>query len=174
MRSKNTQEKSDLLQDWSQAYRPALIRYFQKRVPNHVDLEDLAQEVFIRLANQVDLSTIQHVEGYIFRCASSVLIDFRRRSAVRFHNFHESFEENEHKTGNISLERVLEAREAVNNLIKALHDLPEKTRHIFVLYHFENFRYKDIAKRLNIGIATVERHMSKANAYLIQQVDATQ
>lgn len=48
------------------------------------------------------------------------------------------------------------------HLHRALSKLPEKCRAIFQLSRFEELKYQDIAKQLNISIKTVETQMSKA------------
>ncbi len=52
--------------------------------------------------------------------------------------------------------------ELKNKIDEAIRKLPEKSQKIFLLNRFENLKYKDIAKQLNISIKTVEFHMSLA------------
>ena len=45
---------------------------------------------------------------------------------------------------------------------RAIKDLPEKSRIVFMLHRFEEFTYADIAESLGISIKTVEKRMSIA------------
>ncbi len=162
-------EESDLLSQWSTEYYNALHRYFKKRVPPHIEPEDLIQEVFTRLAKRSDLSEIEHIQGYIFQSAASVLADNGRRDIVRQRSSHEAFEEYSHYQEDMTLERVLIGKEALDHLIKNIYQLPDTTRQVFVLYHFENYRYLQIAKQLGIAVSTVEKHMARANAKLLKR-----
>jgi RNA polymerase sigma-70 factor, ECF subfamily len=45
---------------------------------------------------------------------------------------------------------------------KAIQDLPEKCREIFLLNRHEQLKYQEIADRLSISVKTVESQMSKA------------
>ena len=94
--------------------------------------------------------------------------------ALRVHlhlsgNF-ESFEETSHGEVVLTPERVLMDKQALNQLIQGLYALPERTRHIFVLYHFENIRQTEIAARFDMPISTVEKHMARANNQLLKRL----
>lgn len=44
----------------------------------------------------------------------------------------------------------------------SIAELPEKCREIFMLNRYENFKYQEIADKLQISVKTVETQMSKA------------
>ena len=44
----------------------------------------------------------------------------------------------------------------------SIAELPEKCREIFVMNRYENFKYQEIADKLQISVKTVETQMSKA------------
>ncbi len=163
------EEWQALLEGWAREYRLPLRNYFRKRAPNSIDPDDLVQEVFVRLARRADLSTIERVEGYLFQTAATVLAD-RYRKDSRRPEIAESFEEESHGLAVLTPERVLMDRQSLDDLVQGLYALPERTRHIFALYHFENIRQKEIAARLEMPISTVEKHMARANKYLLERL----
>lgn len=166
----NTESDEDaLLSRWAREFRLPLIRFFQKRVPVTVDPDDLVQEVFVCLARRADLATIDRIDGYLFQTAASVLAD-RYRKEGRQPEFVESYDESTHGEVVLTPERVLIGRQALDELIQGLYGLPERTRHIFVLYHFENLRQTDIAARFGMPISTVEKHMARANKQLLKRL----
>ncbi len=61
----------------------------------------------------------------------------------------------------IQPDRLVEA-EIRDKITRAIEELPEKCREIFVLNRHENLKYQEIAIRLQISIKTVETQMSKA------------
>ncbi len=158
------------LDDWVRRYGRALHSYFRRRAPPFVDPEDLAQEVFARIAMRGDLSDIHSTEAYLFRTAKSVLIDSLRRAEARGGGRSEIFDEDKHGEADFDPERVLMGKEALDLLIVALHELPDPVRRAFALYHFEEFRHADIARRLGISVSTVEKYMAKANAHLLRRL----
>lgn len=167
VRRQEISEEDALLGRWARDFRLPLIKFFRKRAPRTVEPEDLVQEVFARLAKRADLAAIERVEGYLFQTAASVLAD-RFRKDSRAPQIVESDDETVHGEEVLTPERVLMGKEALNQLIQGLYALPERTRHIFVLYHFENIRQTEIAARFNMPISTVEKHMARANKYLLR------
>lgn len=156
---------ASLLEEWSRRYRPPLIRFFQRRI-QPADHEDLVQEVFLRLAKHGDLNAIGHVEGYLFQAAKNVLKDWRRREARHAASAHDPISEELTDEVGFSPERVLLSRDTVNALVAALETLPERTRAVFMLYHFDNLSHAEIARRLGIAVRTVENNMARAHAHL--------
>lgn len=161
----SNERQQRLLEDWSRRYRPALLRFFQRRMPPGADREDLVQEVFLRLARQ-DLTAIANVEGYLFQAAANVLKDWRRRGVRHAADAHDPVEEDLPAEVDFTPERVLLGKDAVSALIAALEALPERTRAVFLLYHFDQLPQAEIARRLGIAVRTVENNMAKAHAHL--------
>ena len=70
-----TLTQSERLDTLSREYRPALSRYFGKRAYQQADVEDLVQEVLVRLAVRGDGSDIEQPEAYLMRTATNVTGD---------------------------------------------------------------------------------------------------
>ena len=148
-------------------YRIPLRRFFERRLRASPDPEDLVQEVFVRLVRQGQIHDIRHLDGYVFQVAANVLRDHARRWSVREQEANADAIDADILEGGFSPERVVLGQEAIEILIRALQELPEKTRAIFALYHFEAVSQVDIARRLNMPLSTVEKHMSRANLHLL-------
>jgi RNA polymerase sigma factor (sigma-70 family) len=143
------------------AYVPGLRRYFSKRVPSG-DIDDLVQEVFVRMQMHQLGPPIEHMDRYLFTVAASVLTDQARRRAVRHESEHESLQESHHPTEERTPERVLLDRETLDVVVAAISDLPARTRDVFVLHRFEEMTCNRIAKQLGMSISAVEKHLMKA------------
>ena len=165
-----TGREESILGQWARQYRLPLLRFFRRRAPDSTGEEDLVQEVFARLANKADLEDVEHIEGYIFKTANHVLSDYYRRVQRKLSSLQE-FDETVHGLAELTPERVSIDQESLDLLARGLHALPERTRTIFVLYHFENMLQKDIAQALKIPISTLEKHMARANRYLLDVLD---
>ena len=151
-------------------YRLPLRRFFERRMRHSPDPEDLVQEVFVRLVRQGNMSAVRQLDGYVFQVAANVLRDYGRRWSIRSAEAHHAQLDSLDLEGGFSPERVLLGREALERLIAALQELPEKTQVIFTLYHFESVPQVDIARRLAITVSTVEKHMGRANAHLLSRL----
>ena len=154
-------------------YRLPLRRFFEKKLRNSPDPDDLVQEVFLRLVRQGNTDNIQFLDGYVFQVAANVLRDYARRWAVRAGEADHAQLDEAELEGGFSPERVLLGKEALETLIAALQELPEKTAVIFSLYHFDSVPQVEIARRLGMSLSTVEKHMSRANAYLLERLGRT-
>lgn len=150
----------------AQQYAHALTQFFMRRVHNKSEVADLVQDVFLRLARLKDLSSIEQTSHYIFATAASALRDERRRALVRKRQSHDSFQEELHAPSDLSPERVVDGRHAVDRLQFAIRELPERTRDIFILRIFEALKVAEIARMLGISQRAVEKHHAKAMVHI--------
>ncbi len=61
---------------------------------------------------------------------------------------------------------ALEARDMLNRLEAILLRLQPRTREIFLAHRLDGYSYAEIAARTGLSVKTVEKHMSRAIAYL--------
>jgi RNA polymerase sigma-70 factor (ECF subfamily) len=158
------------LKELEARYRAPLRRFFERRLRNNPDPDDLVQEVFLRLVRQGNTDGIHFLDGYVFQVAANVLRDYARRWTVRAEEAHHAQLDDAEVEGGFSPERVLLGKEALETLIAALQELPEKTAVIFSLYHFDSVPQVEIARRLGMSVSTVEKHMGRANVYLLERL----
>lgn len=64
-------------------YYAPLASFFRKRTRNTAEVQDLVQQVFLRLAQYRALGDIHNPDGYIFQTAANTLKDHFRQTAVR-------------------------------------------------------------------------------------------
>jgi RNA polymerase sigma-70 factor (ECF subfamily) len=157
------------LDDLCRRFRPALLAYFLRRVPNPAEAEDLAHDVFLRLAG-VPLEQLRSADAFIFHVAANLLRDRARRWKVR----------NDYATTQVAAvdaqelelhafdpERIEVARRSLAALVARLMELPERTREIFILYRIENVARRSIAQAYGLSLSTVEKEVARATAYLM-------
>lgn len=148
-------------------YEKPLQRFFANRISNPADVNDLVQKVFLRVIQRARGGPIEHIQGYLFQVASSVLKDEYRRAQVRHQDEHESYQEEAHgQPCEISPERVLLGEEAVMRIAAAVKQLPETTRDVYVLRVHREYEYAEIAERLGISLRGAQRHMARALKHL--------
>jgi RNA polymerase sigma-70 factor (ECF subfamily) len=158
------------LQTLDARFRSSLNRYFSRRIRDRGEIEDLIQEVFLRLAKRGTLDDVDKIGGYVFETASSVLTDRLRRRRSRHEADHETFDGQQHGDVDFSPERVLLGKDALGRATAVLLELPERTRVVFVMRRLEGMRYLDIAARLGISVSAVEKHMARAMTHLVQRL----
>jgi RNA polymerase sigma-70 factor (ECF subfamily) len=146
--------------------RHSLARYFHRRITDAAEVEDLVQEVFTRIVARESDKPVEHLGGYVFQTAASVLADRHRRRAVRRAHAHTPFDPERHADQDFDADRILAGKEDLRAVTAALLSLPTRTRSIFILHRLEGRRYRDVATQLGISVSAVEKHMVRAVQHL--------
>jgi RNA polymerase sigma factor (sigma-70 family) len=157
------------LEDLCRRFRPALVGFFLRRLHNPAEAEDLAHDVFLRVAG-IPLEQLRSANAYIFQVAANLLKDRARRSKVRaeYAAAEVAADEAQDLAGSaLDPERIEAGRRSLTTLVARLRELPERTREIFILYRIENISRGDIAKAYGISFSTVEKEVARATAYLM-------
>jgi len=154
---------------WAARYGGALRAYFCKRAPS-ADPDDLVQEVFLRLHSRSERETVDNPERYIFKIASSVLVDRHRHELARGLGLHDALDADFQIADELSPERTLIGRQEHARAITALKALPPRARAAFTLHRFEHMTYAAIAQRMGISINGVKHLIARALERLNEQV----
>lgn len=152
---------------WVDEYGPALRRYFEKRVPP-AEAEDLVQDVFLSMQIRGGADGIDNVRGYLFRVAANVLA--RRRYA--YPSLGRPLAPMDERIEELSPERVLLGKEALDRLLGALDGLPPRAREALLLHRFEEATYAAVARRMGITVSAVERLITRALRQIAAQLEA--
>jgi RNA polymerase sigma factor (sigma-70 family) len=165
--------RDGVFESLSKRFRTPLVRFFERRIGRHSETEDLVQEVFLRLADGARLESVEHMEAYLFTAAANLLRDRQRRLSARASDAHEPYEDEVHGGADdrSTPERALSVTQAMQQLAATLQELPERTRNVWVLYHLDDLSQADIARQLGIAISTIEKHLHRANVYLLKKID---
>ena len=147
--------------------RTALARFFSSRGVPVDDVDDLVQDVFLRVVRQIEPAAIDNVEAYAFTAATSVLADRYRRRGARHANAHVTFLPERHGGEEVGPDRILEGRQALRATTRALLELPERTRRCFVLRRLEGLSFSEIAVRLGISVSSAEKDMQRAIRHVV-------
>jgi RNA polymerase sigma-70 factor (ECF subfamily) len=156
-------------------YRSSLVRYFLLHLGGGEDAEDLAQEVFVRFAQQKSAQPIANVEAFLFRIAANLLRDRFRRNKTHHVQAHFPIDEcvSEQLGEAPSEEHVYEEQERLRAFLQALEELPPKCRAAFLLQRYEGMSYSAVAQHLGISVSAVEKHMMKALLHFDARLDRT-
>lgn len=152
-------------------FRGPLMSFFMRRVGNRGDAEDLTQEVFIRLL-AAGHDDILDAEAFVFQVAANLLRDRGRKLAIRFGA--QLAEVDHHLVSEVTREfletadpeRTVLARESVADALKALSELGELTRDIYVLFRLEGMKQREIGALYGLTAKAVEKHVMRANLHL--------
>jgi RNA polymerase sigma factor (sigma-70 family) len=163
------QLQADALASRFEGVRASLLAWFRRRVPDQFEAEDLVQESFLRVVQRGDADQVEHLEGYIYRTATSVLTDRHRRRVVRHADEHLAEDDAPEVANDDDPYSSLVGRRTLAVVAAALDDLPERTKTVFVLRRLEGLRHKEIGVRLGISVSAVEKHMERAIQHLARR-----
>jgi RNA polymerase sigma-70 factor (ECF subfamily) len=157
------------LSDWFHQWRSPLRKFLRNRgVPRTTDIDDIAQEVFLRLLRYERTELIENPQAYLYKMASHVAAEW----AIRARNAqpHESkwlatlvaADHPEREAGRSELQLEIE---------RALQVLPARHREILKLQCFENLSRAEIAKRLGTTERSIKRVLMKTYTQLRLRLD---
>ncbi|MFT4253570.1 MAG: sigma-70 family RNA polymerase sigma factor, partial [Caulobacter sp.] len=148
------QVRSDDIDQIVRRHEGVLRRFIALRVGGGADVDDLVHEVFLRFARRPP-EGVERLDSYLFQTAANLIRDRARRQQVRRLAVPE-IEDAAASQAPATPEQTLIDRETLTQVRRALADLPERTRHIFLLYRIDGLRHQAIADALGVSISTVE------------------
>ena len=151
-------------------YRRQLTGFFYSLCWNYQTSEDCTQEVFVRvwLARQ-RYEPAAKFSTYIYRIARNHRLTVLRARKCRPEPLYLD-DTLEPETPEGDLGRLLISRYIDRRIRLAVSGLPEHYRLVFVLSHFQDMKYSEIAEVLEIPIGTVKSRMSVAVRTLREQL----
>jgi len=156
----------------SRQWRPALIAFFVRRVGSHAEAEDLTQEVFIRLLNGTN--QVSNPEAFIFEIARNLVNDHARKLKVRDRYRAAMVADDERGLDTLDPHTIAIGREKIALFVKALGELPEKTRTMYTLYRFENISQDVIGDSFGVSASAVKQQIAKATAHIVKKLRETE
>ncbi len=143
-----------------------LLRFFARRGIVGADAEDAVQDVFTRLARAARFNSQEHLQGYLFDTAASVAVDHARRRSSRATLFHEPFEDDHPASEHPGPDQQVSQQQTLDQVARALQELPERTRMIFIMVRLEGCQYAEISRLTGLSVSALEKHMVKATRHL--------
>jgi len=123
---------------------------------------DLAQDVFLRIWEKNLVIDPKAALGLLYKIAGDMFISRYRKEVLEL-NYLKSVKND---NSDFSTENQVQYVELRTKYSKALAELSEKQRTVFLMSRMEGLKYQEIAERLNISVKTVEKRMSSALGYL--------
>lgn len=123
---------------------------------------DIVQDVFMRLwEKQIEFRPKENI-GLLYKMAGDEVVNIYRRKEVK-KTYIKSISFN---LKGISPEDELQYKELQLRYEKALSNLSDKQRTVFLMSRTDELKYHEIAERLGISIKSVEKRMKNALAFL--------
>ncbi|MDR1120796.1 MAG: RNA polymerase sigma-70 factor [Dysgonamonadaceae bacterium] len=150
-------------------YFPKMVRFAREYVISEEEAKNIVQDLFLYLWEQREtLNAISNLNAFLFTLIKNRCIDYYRRYN-RFESKKESLDNIRERELHLRMEalrqfdvNMFSTHEIEEILDKAIQNLPEKCRQVFVLSRMEGLKHEEIACRLDISVNTVQNHISTA------------
>jgi RNA polymerase sigma factor (sigma-70 family) len=158
-----------LLLTWRKRWNRNLMRFLGSRA-RQLDIEDLAQETYLRLLRARDLQDVRNPEAYLISVASHVLAEWKQRQQP----FETSMLDESIAVERMDPEAEVDARMSQRRIDQALATVSPMTRAVLLLRLRDDRSCKDIAQDLGLTERQVKRQLAHGYEMLRRALDGVQ
>lgn len=159
----NVRQKELIFQHFFIEYFPKVKNYARMLLKSETDAEDVAQDIFCKLWLQPEIwmDNEKEPDNYLFIMTRNIILNIFKHQQIA-QDYHEGYLEK------AVMQDLMETEDALKNLYYeemqlvvrlTLEKMPERRRLIFELSRFKELSYKEIAKKLDISVRTVEHQV---------------
>jgi len=141
---------------------PQLRAWLRRVTPQGLDVDDIIQECYAKLAGLPSDSQITHPKAYLYQIAKSLISEHIRHSAVIPIEALVEASQVPILQEDFTPERIISGRQELERLYRAISSLPSTCRTVFVMRKFQDMPQKAIAAELRISENAVEKRMTRA------------
>jgi len=155
------------------SYGGRLRAFVRARVRSDDEAADIMQDVWLQLSRMVDVDAIGQISAWLFAVARNRIVDIRRKKrAIPVSRLSEEGEDADESIEDILFvepetpEDVTLRRRFWQELFRALDELPEPQRQVFIWNEIEDLTFREIAERTGENIKTLISRKRYAVKYL--------
>lgn len=141
------------------SYFKLLRNFLIYKFKNTERAEDTAQNAFVILWENCEMLKPEQAKSFLYTTAIRLSLNLIKHDKIVANFELQSKPEGTHQE---SPEFLLEETELKIRLEKAINDLPEKQRIVFLMNRLENQSYTEIASLLDLSVKAVEKRMHLA------------
>jgi RNA polymerase sigma-70 factor (ECF subfamily) len=152
-----------------------LKRYLARFFSNSQDIEDVAQEAYLRaFAAEQKKTSIEQPKAFLFRIAKNVALNKLTIKSRQITDFIEDVSTSLVLESEASAEEEVDAQELFGLYCEAVASLAEKGRQVFLLRKVHGLAHKEIAARMSLSVSSVEKYLRQGILTCRAFVDAGQ
>ena len=140
---------------------PSLRAWLSRRRVVGLDVDDIVQEAYARLAAIDSVESVRNPRAYLLQTAHSIMCTHLRRSQIVSIRAVEDAELWRFECPEASPERRVSDRDELHRIGEIVASFPKQVAAVFMLRRIEGLSQRDTAQRMNVSESTVEKHMAK-------------
>jgi RNA polymerase sigma-70 factor (ECF subfamily) len=150
----------------------AIKRFLRRFSARSHDVDDLAQETFIRAFAAEKVQDVREPRAFLFRIAKNLALNEQAKWSNAKTDLLADFADSDviPNEADTTPDDYVDARQRVRLLAAAVAALPPQCGRVFILRKVHGLSQKDIAEQLGISVSTVEKHIAaghvKCSEYL--------
>lgn len=164
------QERAAALAEVARDHHAALVRLLARRTRSAEEAKDILQEAYARVLALDRPDTVSSLVGYLWRTAANLAID-RRRKRLTGSRF-DDFARGPASRSAPSTELVIELRERLAIVERAVEELPSRCRQAFLLRVVEGRRIAQVGEEMGITERMAKFHVARAMKHLQHSLDS--
>ena len=133
--------------------------FISKFVKRPQDVDDIAQDTFIRAIRAEKRNDIEFPRAYLYRIARNLSFEFLSKKHVKLTNYIEDCALDDICVPVADVEKTIAVNERMVRVKEAIADLPPQCQRVFIMHKVYGFKYREIASQLGISMSTVEKHI---------------
>lgn len=159
-------DRGDAVDRAYRQYWAELCHYVRKRFgAGPPEPEEVVQGAFARFAALDEAEMVGNPRAFLYRCAQNIVMDHRRREAVRSRLSADVVLLDPDDAGAIvDGERVLSAKERLAIVESAVRVMEAKRRKVLIMHAIHGLNYSEIARRLRLSPTRVTQLFAEAVA----------
>jgi len=158
-----------LIIEWYDQYSIQIYKYIAKMINDTYQAEDLTQDTFVKAYQYLVNKEVDYPKTFLFRTAHNITVDYIRKQSP-IHLMKNIFPNR--KDSKASIESVMEGREDLKIVYKALSRLKASYRQVIILRRIEEFSIKETAQILGWSENKVKSTLFRASKTLKKQLDS--
>jgi RNA polymerase sigma-70 factor (ECF subfamily) len=157
-------KRHDRLEGWFREFRAPLRRFLRSKIGiTPADLDDVAQEVFLRLLRFDRDELIAQPKAYLFKMGANVASEWSMRARRRLPHSSDWLPS---LSTELEFEEDIQTAERDSEVARAINQLSPRTRIMLQLHFRDGLSYEAIAGRLQVTHRVVKREIIRGYAQL--------
>ena len=147
-----------------------LKRYLGRMLRRPEDVEDIAQEAFVKVLEAGSKGEIHYHKAYLYRTARNLALNALARKSNLLVDYMEDFPDPDVFTEGVTVEDVVAGQRRFELFCRTVAELPEQCRRVMILRKVYGLSQQEVADRLGISISTIEKHLAKGMLHCSTQM----
>ncbi len=142
---------------WNE-FHNKLLNYIRSRVSDHYDAEDILQNVFLKVFNNLEnLDKEEAIKSWIYKITKNTIIDFYKKKKLV------SVDPESLYSIKDDVDDINNMNDDISNCIKEMiFSLPDKYQTVYDMYENQEMKHKEIAEKLDISISNSKVRLKRS------------